>query len=57
MKLTQNMLVCMAVLGLLCKSKLVAESWCHRGTTDFELRWRIDSLGWNRVPEIHLAEI
>lgn len=52
------MLVYMAVLELLCKSNLVVESLCHRGTTDFELRWRrIDSLGWNRVLEIHLAEI
>jgi hypothetical protein len=50
------MLVRMDVLGLLCKSKMVAESLCHRGTTDFELRRGIDSLVWHRTLVIHLVE-
>lgn len=47
----------MDVLGLLCKSKMVAESLWHRGTTDSELRCRIDSLIWHRTLAIHLVEI
>lgn len=58
-ELTWSTLVRTDVLGLLCKSKLFAEleSLCHRGTTDFESRWSIDSLVWDRTLLFHLFEV